>query len=73
MEIVEGNVPIPVAAKILGISVPSVKGMLVAGTDFGYAWKNREDGSNYQYHISPQKLAEYEGYSNEEILEAMKN
>lgn len=41
MTIVEGNVPLPVAADILGISVPSLQGALVAGAlPIGSAWKN---------------------------------
>lgn len=71
MQIVEGNVPIKVAADILGISIDSVKGLLISGTDFGYAWKNGENNNRYQYHISPEKLARYEGYTKQEILEYM--
>lgn len=70
MEIVEGNVPLPVAAKVLGISVPSVTGGLIAGAlPIGSAWKNEEGNDKNMYHISPKKLADYEGYSKEEILE----
>ena len=73
MKLVEGNVPVPCAAKILGISIDSVKGLLIAGiVDFGYAWKNKPDNQQYQFHISPSKLAEYEGYEKQEILEYMK-
>lgn len=70
MQIVEGKVPLPLAAKILGISEPSVKGGMIAGTlPIGATWKNSEDNKNYTYHISPQKLAEHEGYTKSEILE----
>ena len=72
MKLVEGNVPVKIAAKILGMSIDSVKGLLIAGiVDFGYAWKNDSLNEQYQYHISPSKLAEYEGYKKEEILEYM--
>lgn len=70
MQIVEGKVPLPLAAKILGISEPSVKGGMIAGAlPIGAAWKNAEDNKNSTYHISPQRLAEYEGYTKEQILE----
>ncbi len=70
MQIVEGKVPLPLAARILGISEPSVKGGMIAGTlPIGAAWKNAEGNKNSTYHISPQKLAEYEGYTKEQILE----
>lgn len=72
MRIVEGNVPIPVAADILGISPLSVKGGLQAGAlPIGAAWHNEGADKRTMYHISPAKLAEYMGYSKEDVLEYM--
>lgn len=72
MTIVEGNVPLSIAAEILGISVPSVKGGLLSGTlPIGGAWKNA-DSSHDMFHISPQRLADYEGYTKDEILEIVR-
>lgn len=73
MTIVEGNVPLPVAADILGISVPSVKGAMLAGAlPIGGAWKNA-DSSHDMFHISPQKLADYEGYTKADVLRAVEH
>lgn len=72
MKIVEGNVPITLASNVLGIGGASIKGGLISGAlPIGSAWKNPES-SSWVYHISPQKLAEYEGYSKEEILALMR-
>lgn len=70
MRITEGNVPIPIAADILGISPLSVKGGLQAkALPIGASWNNKGSDKRTMYHISPAKLAEYMGYTKDEILE----
>lgn len=72
MRITRGNVPIPVAADILGISPLSVKGGLQSGAlPIGASWHNEGADKRTMYHISPAKLAEYMGYTKDEILEYM--
>lgn len=72
MRIAEGNVPIQVAADILGISQTSVRGGLQAkALPIGASWHNEGSDEKTMYHISPAKLAEYMGYTKEDILEYM--
>lgn len=54
------NVPIEIAAKLLGKSEQFIRIALQRGTaPFGFATKI--SGNRYSYHISPKKLKEYQG------------
>lgn len=54
------NVPIEIAAKLLGKSEQFVRIALQRGTaPFGFA--TQVSGNRYSYHISPKKLKEYQG------------
>lgn len=61
------NVPIQVAAELLGISDLSVRGLLIDKPGaIGYAWKN-EKSNCYKYHISPYLLGKYVGMKKSDI------
>ena len=61
------NVPIQVAAKLLGLSELSVRGLLIYKPGaIGYAWKNEESGY-WKYHISPYLLGRYVGMTKADI------
>lgn len=61
------NVPIQVAAELLGISDLSVRGLLIDKPGaIGYAWKNKNSDC-YKYHISPYLLGKYVGMKKSDI------
>ncbi len=62
-----GCVPLPVAAKILGMSVFSLQcGLRTKQLPVGTCWKN-EDSTCFKYVISPTALSKFQGISLEDI------
>jgi|GEM_PF-2715099 len=63
------NLPVKIAAMVLGMSELSIRGALIAkALPIGSAWKN-PGSSCWRYYVSPRLLSEYSGVSIDKIFE----